>query len=181
EGRRDSIAGCGIVLAGGGGAARAREAVGSLGQPGGARRARLMRLLPPPFDKSPHDPGYIRGYLPGVRENGAQYTHAALWAVLAMVEQGDADLAFEYFQMLNPLRHAADADGVATYQAEPYVVAADVYTAPGHLGRGGWSWYTGSAGGMYRGGLGGVLGVREERGTLRLVPPRAPPWARAAV
>src|SRR5258706_8112075 len=107
--------------------------------------ARLIMLLAPPFTNSKHDPGYIQGYLPGVRENGAQYTHAALWSVLATALQGDADRAFELFQMLNPLTHARTPAEVDAYRVEPYVVAADVYTAPGHLGRGGWTWYTGSA------------------------------------
>src|SRR5215216_5124440 len=99
--------------------------------------ARLLMLLTPPFDKTPHDPGYIKGYLPGVRENGAQYTHAALWSVLATALRGDGDRAFELFQMINPLTHARDAAEVAVYKVEPYVVAADVYTAEGQLGRGG--------------------------------------------
>ena len=123
--------------------------------------ARLLMLLTPPFDKTPNDPGYIKGYLPGVRENGAQYTHAALWAVLATALQGDGDRAFELFQMLNPLTHARTPEEVATYKVEPYVVAADVYTAEGQLGRGGWTWYTGSASWMYRVGLEGDPGLHE--------------------
>ena len=103
--------------------------------------ARLIMLLTPPFDKTTHDPGYIQGYLPGVRENGAQYTHAALWAVLATALQGDGNRAFELFQMLNPITHADSAEAVDVYKVEPYVVAADIYTAKGHLGRGGWTWY----------------------------------------
>src|SRR5262249_51976725 len=173
ESKIDSIAQSWSVLSGAGRADRARQAMGSLRRLLVDRQARVMKLVDPPFDKAPHDPGYIRGYLPGVRENGAQYTHAALCAVLAMVEQGDADLAFEHFQTLNPLTHARSAEEVAVYKAEPYVVSADVYTAPGHLGRGGWSWYTGSASWMYRVGLEGILGFRKEGDTLRLVP-RAP-------
>ncbi|MEO8090391.1 MAG: glucoamylase family protein, partial [Gemmatimonadales bacterium] len=121
--------------------------------------ARLLRLLTPPFDKTEKDPGYIKGYLPGVRENGAQYTHAALWAVLATALQGNHDRAFELYQMINPLTHARTPEEVATYKVEPYVVAADVYTAKGQLGRGGWTWYTGSASWMYRVGLEGILGL----------------------
>ena len=135
--------------------------------------ARLLLLLTPPFDETPHDPGYIKGYLPGVRENGAQYTHAALWAVLATAMQGHGDRAFELFQMLNPLTHARTPEEVATYKVEPYVVAADVYTAKGQLGRGGWTWYTGSASWMYRVGLEGILGLRK-RGDTLYIEPRAP-------
>ncbi len=135
--------------------------------------ARLVMLLTPPFDATPKDPGYIKGYLPGVRENGAQYTHAALWAVLATALQGNSDRAFELFQMLNPLTHARTPAEVATYKVEPYVVAADVYTAEGQLGRGGWTWYTGSASWMYRVGLEGILGL-DKRGETLFVTPRAP-------
>ncbi len=132
--------------------------------------ARLIELLTPPFDGSHSDPGYIKGYLPGVRENGGQYTHAALWAVLATAMQGDGDRAFELFQMLNPITHTATADAVARYKVEPYVVAADVYSSPSHLGRGGWTWYTGSASWMYRVGLEALLGFTKEGDTLRLRP-----------
>ena len=132
--------------------------------------ARLIMLLTPPFDKTAHDPGYIKGYLPGVRENGAQYTHAALWAVLATALNGEQDRAFELYQMINPLTHAATPDDVHTYKVEPYVVAADVYTAAGHLGRGGWTWYTGSASWMYRIGLETILGFTRQGDTLTIEP-----------
>jgi cyclic beta-1,2-glucan synthetase len=132
--------------------------------------ARLVMLLTPPFDATPKDPGYIKGYLPGVRENGAQYTHAALWAVLATAMLGDGDRAFELYQMLNPLNHARTPADVATYEVEPYVVAADVYTAEGRLGRGGWTWYTGSASWMYRVGLEAILGLTKRGDTLELHP-----------
>ena len=135
--------------------------------------ARLLMLLTPPFDKTEKDPGYIKGYLPGVRENGAQYTHAALWAVLATALQGDGDRAFELYQMINPLCHARTPEEVAIYKVEPYVVAADVYTAEGQLGRGGWTWYTGSASWMYRVGLEGILGLKK-RGDTLFIEPRAP-------
>jgi cyclic beta-1,2-glucan synthetase len=129
--------------------------------------------LTPPFNKTEKDPGYIKGYLPGVRENGAQYTHAALWAVLATALQGNGDRAFELFQMINPLTHAGTREEVEIYKVEPYVVAADVYTAEGQLGRGGWTWYTGSASWMYRVGLEGILGFRKQGDTL-YIEPRAP-------
>src|SRR3954454_1914730 len=135
--------------------------------------ARLIMLLTPPFDKTDKDPGYIKGYLPGVRENGAQYTHAALWAVLATALQGNGDRAFELYQMINPLTHTRTPEEVAAYKVEPYVVAADVYTAEGQLGRGGWTWYTGSASWMYRVGLEGILGFTK-RGDRLFIEPRAP-------
>jgi cyclic beta-1,2-glucan synthetase len=132
--------------------------------------ARLLMLLTPPFDKTTHDPGYIQGYLPGVRENGAQYTHAALWAVLATALQGDGDRAFELFQMINPITHGDSAAAIDIYKVEPYVVAADVYTAKGHLGRGGWTWYTGSSSWMYRIALEAILGFRKRGETLSIEP-----------
>jgi cyclic beta-1,2-glucan synthetase len=135
--------------------------------------ARLLMLLTPPFDKTEKDPGYIKGYLPGVRENGAQYTHAALWAVLATALQGNHDRAFELYQMINPLTHARTPEEVETYKVEPYAIAADVYTAKGQLGRGGWTWYTGSASWMYRVGLEGILGLKK-RGDTLFIEPRAP-------
>ena len=122
------------------------------------------------FDKTSKDPGYIKGYLPGVRENGAQYTHAALWAVLATALRRDGNRAFELYQMINPLTHTSTPEGVHTYKVEPYVVAADVYTAAGHLGRGGWTWYTGSASWMYRVGLEAILGFTKRGDSLTLDP-----------
>jgi len=133
----------------------------------------LLKLLTPPFDKTEKDPGYIKGYLPGVRENGAQYTHAALWSVLATALSGNHDRAFELYQMINPLTHTRTPEEVATYKVEPYVVAADVYTAKGQVGRGGWTWYTGSASWMYRVGLEGILGLKK-RGDSLFIEPRAP-------
>jgi cyclic beta-1,2-glucan synthetase len=138
--------------------------------------AGILLLLTPPFDRTPRDPGYIKGYLPGVRENGAQYTHAALWAVLATARSGNGDRAFQLYQMINPLTRTRTLEEVATYQAEPYVVAADVYTAAGHLGRAGWTWYTGSASWMYRVGLEGILGFRKRGDTLFLDPSTPDGW-----
>jgi cyclic beta-1,2-glucan glucanotransferase len=132
--------------------------------------ARLIMLLTPPFDNSKHDPGYIQGYVPGVRENGAQYTHAALWAVLATALMGNGDKALELFQMINPITHGATPEDVATYKVEPYAVAADVYTAEGHVGRGGWTWYTGSASWTYRVGLEAILGFTKRGETLEMDP-----------
>jgi cellobiose phosphorylase len=170
ECRIDSIAQSWSVISGAGQPARQARAMLSLEQYLVRNDARLLMLLTPAFDRMPNDPGYIKGYLPGVRENGAQYTHAALWAVLATALQGKGDRAFELYQMINPLTHARTPDEVATYQVEPYVVAADVYTAQGHLGRGGWTWYTGSASWMYRVGIEGILGFAQRGDTLYLNP-----------
>ena len=145
------------------------------------RDARLIQLLTPAFDKTPHDPGYIKGYLPGVRENGAQYTHAALWAVLATAFQGDGDKAFELYQIINPLTHAVTPADVERYKVEPYVVAADVYTAEGHLGRGGWTWYTGSASWLYRVGLETILGFARRGDTLTFEPCIPRSWREYAI
>jgi cyclic beta-1,2-glucan synthetase len=170
ECRIDSIAQSWSVIAHAGSAERTTQAMESLGRYLVRRDAQLILLLTPAFDRMPHDPGYIMGYLPGVRENGAQYTHAALWAVLATAMRGDGDRAFELFQMLNPLMHARTPDEVARYKVEPYVVAADVYTAEGHLGRGGWTWYTGSASWMYRVALEAILGFQRAGKVLTLDP-----------
>jgi cyclic beta-1,2-glucan synthetase len=137
------------------------------------RGPQVALLLTPPFDRSPQEPGYIKGYPPGVRENGGQYTHAALWVVMAMARLGSGDEAVELFHMLNPVNHTrtpADAD---RYKAEPYVVAGDVSAHPAHAGRGGWSWYTGSAGWMYRAGLESILGF-ERRGASFIIDPCIP-------
>jgi cyclic beta-1,2-glucan synthetase len=169
----DSIAQSWSVISGAGNPERARIAMQSLNKYLVRDDARLIMLLTPPFDKTTHDPGYIQGYLPGVRENGAQYTHAALWAVLATALQGDGDRALELFQYLNPITHADSPQAVDTYKVEPYVVAADVYTAKGHLGRGGWTWYTGSASWMYRTALEAILGF-QQRGELLYIEPCIP-------
>ena len=150
ECRIDAIAQSWAVLAGGRDPARARQAMESADRHLVRRDDRMMLLLTPPFDKMTPSPGYIQGYVPGVRENGGQYTHAALWTVLAFARLGDGDRAAELFSMLNPLTHTRNADEIRRYRAEPYVVAADVYSQPPHTGRGGWTWYTGSAGWMYR-------------------------------
>jgi cyclic beta-1,2-glucan synthetase len=173
ECRIDSIAQSWSVLSGAGDLERQREAMRSFNTHLVREDARLIMLLTPPFDKTKKDPGYIKGYLPGVRENGAQYTHAALWAVQATAMLGDGDRAFELYQMINPLTHARDAAEVAVYKVEPYVLAADVYTAEGQLGRGGWTWYTGSASWMYRVGVESILGFTKNGNTL-CIDPRVP-------
>ena len=176
ECRIDSIAQSWSVISGAGMPDRQHRAMESLDRHLVREDARLIQLLDPPFDKTPLDPGYIKGYVPGVRENGAQYTHAALWAVLATALQGRGDRAFELFQLLNPLTHTASREGALRYKVEPYVVAADVYTAIGQLGRGGWTWYTGSASWMYRVGLESILGFTKRGDRLTLAPSVPSSW-----
>ena len=135
--------------------------------------AQLIRLLAPPFDASEPDPGYIRGYLPGVRENGGQYTHAAIWAVMAFIEAGRTERAWKLFDLINPVRHGMLASNIDRYRVEPYVTVADILSIEPHQGRGGWTWYTGSAGWMYRLILESMLGIRRE-GSRLLVRPQLP-------
>ena len=130
----------------------------------------LVMLFTPPFDRSAHDPGYIKGYPPGIRENGGQYTHAALWAVWAFAELGDGDRAEALFRLLNPIYHGDTPEKMERYRVEPYVVAADVYSVPPHTGRGGWTWYTGSASWMYRLGVEAILGLHRVGKALQITP-----------
>jgi len=170
EAKIDSIAQSWALLSGAAQPARATTAMASLDAQLVREDAQLIMLLTPAFDHTSHDPGYIKGYLPGVRENGAQYTHAATWAVWATVLAGRGTRAFELFRMLNPLTHSGDAAAVERYKVEPYVVVADLYTAESHLGRGGWTWYTGSASWLYRAGLEAILGFTRRADTLRMNP-----------
>ncbi len=158
------------MLSGAGGEQRTRQAMASLDRFLVRRDAGLVQLLDPPFDLTDKDPGYIRGYVPGVRENGGQYTHAAIWATMAFAELGDHERAWELLRMINPVNRARDPEGVAIYKVEPYVVAADVYAVAPHTGRGGWTWYTGSAGWMYRLILESLLGIHLQGDKLRLTP-----------
>jgi cellobiose phosphorylase len=176
ECRIDSIAQSWSVLSGAGGAERSRAAMEALDRHLVRREDGLVKLLDPPFDKSASNPGYIKGYVPGVRENGGQYTHAAIWAAMAFAELGDSRRAWELFAMINPVNHAKSAAAVATYKVEPYVMAADVYATPPHTGRGGWTWYTGSAGWMYRLAVESLLGLRLEGDKLRLAPCLPASW-----
>jgi cyclic beta-1,2-glucan synthetase len=134
------------------------------------RDARVVLLLTPPFDRMAHDPGYIKGYLPGVRENGGQYTHAAIWVVIALARLGMGDEAMEIFHLINPINHMRSPEGVERYRTEPYAVAADVYAHPQHVGRGGWTWYTGSAGWMYQAAVQALLGLQRRGDTIRIDP-----------
>ena len=166
----DSIAQSWAVISGAGDASRARRAMAALDDRLIRRDQNLALLFTPPFDRPTEDPGYIKGYPPGVRENGGQYTHAAVWAVMAFAMQGDGDRAGELMAMLNPIRHSNTPLGVERYRVEPYVACADVYSEAPHVGRGGWTWYTGSAGWMYRVALERLLGLRIEGGGLVLDP-----------
>jgi cyclic beta-1,2-glucan synthetase len=178
ECRIDSIAQSWAVLSGAAEPERAKQAMGALDRELIRRGDGLALLFAPPFDKTALDPGYIKGYPPGVRENGGQYTHAALWSVMAFAALGDGDKAGELFSMLNPINHARARADVHRYKVEPYVVAADIYASPPHVGRGGWTWYTGSAGWMQRAGIESILGLRLRGAELHFDPCIPKPWAR---
>jgi cyclic beta-1,2-glucan synthetase len=175
----DSIAQSWAVISGAGDPARARIAMGSLTDK--LIRPGLALLFTPPFDRTPLDPGYIKGYPPGLRENGGQYTHAAMWAILAQVGLGDGDAAHGLFALLNPIHHADSPEAAARYKVEPYVIAADVYSAAPHEGRGGWTWYTGSAGWMYRAGIEGLIGLTRVGQDLRFDPCFAKDWPQVEI
>ena len=160
ECRIDSIAQSWSVISAAGSPVRAAAAMTAVDEYLVRREDGLVLLFTPPFDRTPQDPGYIKGYPPGIRENGGQYTHGALWSVIAFAMLGDGDKAAELFSILNPINHANTRAGIHRYKVEPYVACADVYSMPPHVGRGGWTWYTGSAGWMYRAGLEWILGFR---------------------
>jgi cellobiose phosphorylase len=166
----DSVAQSWAVLSGAAEPERARQAMYAALERLVRWDDALLLLFTPPFDKTARDPGYIKGYGPGIRENGGQYTHAAVWAAWAVAELGDGNLAEALFRLLNPIYHSNTAEKVTRYQVEPYVVAADIYSAPPNVGRGGWTWYTGSSGWMYRLGIEAILGLCRRGDTLRLNP-----------
>jgi cyclic beta-1,2-glucan synthetase len=175
ECRIDSIAQSWGMISGAADPTRATRAMAAVEQYLVRRDQELILLFTPPFDRAPLDPGYIKGYPPGIRENGGQYTHAAIWSVMAFAALGDGDKANELFSILNPINRASTRAGVHRYKVEPYVAAADVYAEYPHVGRGGWTWYTGSSGWMYRAGLEWLLGFRLRGAVLHLDPciPRA--------
>ena len=166
----DSIAQSWGVMSGAAEPGRAARAMDAVDRQLVRRPDGLILLFTPPFDHTPHDPGYIKGYVPGIRENGGQYAHAAVWTVIAFAALGDGDKACELFRMLNPIAHTSSRATVQRYKVEPYVVAGDVYAEPPHVGRGGWTWYTGSAGWLYRAGLEWILGLRIRGKTLSVDP-----------
>jgi cyclic beta-1,2-glucan synthetase len=171
--RIDSIAQSWSVISAAGDPVRRERAMAAVDEHLVRRADGVILLLTPPFGDTSLEPGYIKGYVPGVRENGGQYTHAAIWSAIAFAALGNGDKAAELFAMLNPINHSSTAASVQRYKVEPYVVAADVYAKPPHVGRGGWTWYTGSAGWMYRAGLESILGFRL-RGTQLVMDPCIP-------
>ena len=158
------------VLSGAADPARARSAMDSVDQHLVRRNDDMILLFTPPFDHTALEPGYVKAYVPGVRENGAQYTHAAVWTAIAFAQLGDGDKAAELLAMLNPITHAATRHGVQKYRVEPYVVVGDIYSEAPHVGRGGWTWYTGSAGWLYRAGIEWLLGIRVQGARLMVDP-----------
>ncbi|OGQ17854.1 MAG: cyclic beta 1-2 glucan synthetase [Deltaproteobacteria bacterium RBG_16_71_12] len=164
------------VLSGVGDPERARHALAAVDVRLVRRDLGIIQLFDPPFDGAGPEPGYVRGYVPGVRENGGQYTHAAVWTVMAFAEAGDVERAWELFRLINPVRHGGTAAAIARYQVEPYVVAADVYANEQHAGRGGWTWYTGAAGWMYRLVIESLLGIHLEIDRLRISPKLPAAW-----
>jgi cyclic beta-1,2-glucan synthetase len=166
----DSIAQSWAVLSRAGDPERARRAMESVASRLIREQDRLILLFTPPFDKTSRDPGYIRGYLPGIRENGGQYTHGALWTVWAYSELGQGDRAEALFRLLNPIYHSDHPEKMERYKVEPYVIAADVYGVAPHTGRGGWTWYTGSSGWAYRLGMEAILGLNLDGAALRIDP-----------
>ena len=176
ECRIDSVSQSWSVLSGAGDRERSRLAMEAVDRRLVHREDRVIQLLAPPFDTSELNPGYIKGYVPGVRENGGQYTHAAIWAAMAFASLGDGRRAWEMLAMINPVKHADSSEAIAIYKVEPYVVAADVYSVQPHTGRGGWTWYTGSAGWLYRLIMESLLGLRPEGEKLRLIPCLPTDW-----
>ena len=183
ECRIDSIAQSWAVLSGAADPERAATAMASMTEHLIRPDRGLALLFTPPFDRTPHDPGYIKGYPPGLRENGGQYSHAAMWAIMAQAKRGDGDAAGALFALLNPINHALTPAEAHRYKVEPYVVAADIYSTAPHEGRGGWTWYTGSAAWMYRAGIEGLLGLTREGDDIFLDPcfPKAWPQVRATL
>ncbi len=174
----DSISQSWAVLSGAGSEERARQAMESVERRLVRRESGLLLLLYPPFDRTPLDPGYIKGYVPGIRENGGQYTHAAIWSVAAFAMLGEGDKATDLFNLLNPIQHTSSGADLHRYKVEPYAIAADVYSEPPHEGRGGWTWYTGAAAWLYRAGLEWILGF-QKRGSALCIDPCIPKdWKR---
>ena len=173
----DSIAQSWAVLSGAGDPDRVVQAMNAVAEHLVRSADQLLLLFTPPFDKTPRDPGYIKGYPPGIRENGGQYTHAAVWVAWAFAQLGQGNRAVDLFRMLNPIAHGDTSEKAGRYRVEPYVVAADVYSAAPHTGRGGWTWYTGSASWMYRLGIEAILGLKRTGESLVIDPCIPSDWA----
>jgi cyclic beta-1,2-glucan synthetase len=176
ECRIDSLSQSWAVIAGGGDPQRARDAMEKVDEMLIDRESELIRLFTPSFDKTAHDPGYIKGYVPGIRENGGQYTHAAVWTAMAFARLGDAGRAYPLYAMLNPIGKSDSRLAVQRYRVEPYVMPADIYGESPHTGKGGWTWYTGAAGWYWRIGIEELLGVRVRDGVLRIAPVVPAAW-----
>ena len=172
----DAISQSWSILSGAGSCERSRVAMESVNRRLVRADDRLILLLDPPFDKSNLNPGYIKGYVPGVRENGGQYTHSAIWTVMATAAMGDNERAWELFSLINPVSHGDSPKDISTYRVEPYVAAADVYGVAPHTGRGGWTWYTGSSGWMYRLIVESLLGLHLEVDRLKITPCLPAAW-----
>jgi len=181
ECRIDSLPQSWAVLSGAGSQERQAQAARAAYELLVDQKLKVVRLFTPPFDGGVRQPGYIRGYVPGVRENGGQYTHAGVWLALALAEMNDAAEAWRLVSFLNPICHGDSDEAVQRYRVEPYVVAADIYTAEGHEGRGGWTWYTGSAGWLYQLLVGRLLGLRVRVNTLAVEPLFHPEWSEYTV
>ncbi len=173
----DSIAQSWSVLSGGGEAKRSVQSMESAYRYLVKKDSGIIALFEPPFDKSDMDPGYIKGYVPGVRENGGQYTHGAIWLIMAFASLGNEERVWELFNLINPINHGATADSIKTYKVEPYVIAADVYGGDQHKGRGGWTWYTGSAGWLYQLLIESIAGFRKESNLLYFHPCFPKEWS----
>jgi cellobiose phosphorylase len=176
ECRIDSLPQSWSILSGAGDPDRSRKAMTAVDRQLVKRDIGIIELFDPPFDKSDISPGYVKGYVPGVRENGGQYTHAAIWTIMAFAAAGDTERAWELFRMIDPIHHGDTPETIARYKVEPYVIAADVYANPQHVGRGGWTWYTGSAGWTYRLITESLLGIHLEVDKLRFAPCIPPDW-----
>ena len=172
----DSLPQSWSVISGAGDPQRSRQAMNAVDEHLICRDAKLIQLFNPPFDKSPLNPGYIKGYIPGVRENGGQYTQGAIWTAMAFALMGENERAWALFDLLNPIHHSATLERITTYKVEPYIIAGDVYAVAPHTGRGGWTWYTGSAGWTYRLLVETLLGVKLEGDQLRLLPRLPKAW-----
>ena len=173
----DSLPQSWSVLSDAGSKERLETAMQSVAQRLIRRDDKIIQLFDPPFDHSDSDPGYIQGYPPGVRENGGQYTHAALWVIMAFAKLGKAEVAWELLALINPVNHSSNTESIQHYQVEPYVIAADVYGVQPHAGRGGWTWYTGSAGWAYRTIVESLLGLHVQGNVLRIEPCIPKQWA----
>jgi cyclic beta-1,2-glucan synthetase len=174
ECRIDAIAQAWAIISGAAPPDRARSCMAAMSRELVSESDGIIRLLTPPFVNTPNDPGYIKGYVAGIRENGGQYTHAACWVVMALALQGENDRALRLWEMLAPISHGESEAGANHYKGEPYVLPGDVYGAAPHVGRCGWSWYTGSSGWLYRVALESILGVRIENGRTLVLSPCVP-------